>query len=388
MLFLSATGLVIIGLIIGFLGTFSQSPHKNIDYLSPRGDPSSSYHFETIGFLPFWLLDYVKNDSVSQLTTVAYFGLKIGPNGHLVKMDNAWEEEPGWTTLRSDNIRTLFKQARQRSSKLSIVTYLSDGLQIAELLTQPEESARTLVDDLSPIINDYGFTNINLDIESFLKASSTDQEKLIKFIAEVRKNLSIFNAVTLTMEITPISLVRPQLTNSAALADLVDQVVLMAYDFHYSESVVAGPIAPVNGAGQLREYDVETAIKEAIKVVPKEKLILGIPLYGYEWETLSKSAGAPIIPHSGAIASQRRVNQLLSLCPHCEKGFDQVAKEAYVIFPDESGNYFHQIYYEDDRSIKIKFDLVNKYHLAGVAFWAVGYESNLPLEKNKPLSNH
>ncbi len=131
----------------------------------------------------------------------------------------------------------------------------------------------------------------------------------------------------------------------------------------------------------MREFDVATVLKEALNVIPPEKIILGIPLYGYEWETIGNKPGAPTIPGGSATASNRRVAELLASCDNCDKGYDEQARQPYVIFPD--GDYFHQIYYEDRQSLGEKLKLAKEHKIAGVALWALGYEGKNLLEPLK-----
>ena len=176
-------------------------------------------------------------------------------------------------------------------------------------------------------------------------------------------------------------MIEPRLTNAEEIGKIADYLVLMAYDFHYIHSYLAGPVAPIGGVERVREYDVETALKETLNIVPPEKIILGIPLYGYEWETISDKPGAPTIPGSGATASNRRITELLASCDDCIKVFDEQAKQPYVIFPD--GDCYHQIYYEDEQSIKEKLKLAEEHKIGGVALWALGYEGENLLEPLK-----
>ena len=67
-----------------------------------------------------------------------------------------------------------------------------------------------------------------------------------------------------------------------AISQSVDQVRIMAYDFHYSESP-PGPITPMN---QLIEV-----IEHNLTYIPKDKFVLGLPTYGYKW---GESGGIPL----------------------------------------------------------------------------------------------
>jgi spore germination protein len=148
----------------------------------------------------------------------------------------------------------------------------------------------------------------------------------------------------------------------------------MTYDYHYIGSFTSGANAPIGGAGTTIEYDTETAVKEALKAIPSIKVLLGIPLYGYEWETLDSIPESATIPGGSSTASVRRVADLLRTCASCAAQLDTVAREPYVIFPEK--NYFNQIYFENESSMKEKIVLAQKYHLGGVALWALGYEDD------------
>ena len=49
---------------------------------------------------------------------------------------------------------------------------------------------------------------------------------------------------------------------------------IMAYDWHHAGSE-PGPVAPIT--------EVQRTIEFAIKSIPRRKLIIGVPLYGYNW---------------------------------------------------------------------------------------------------------
>lgn len=188
---------------------------------------------------------------------------------------------------------------------------------------------------------------------------------------------------TVTLDLIPIALVKSDLYDARSLGAIVDRVVLMTYDFHYTGSFTSGANAPISGAGTTLEYDTETAVKEALKVMPANKILLGIPLYGYEWETLGAAPESATIPGGASTASVARVADILSKCATCSAQFDQVAREPYVIYPEN--DYYNQIYFENEASLKEKIAMAQKYHLGGVALWALGYEDSTMLN---PLTNY
>lgn len=340
---------------------------------------------QIVGFQPFWLLQNADKPYEKYINTFTYFSLTLDSDGTIVKLVSPQEEEPGWTTLKSDRFQEKLKQAQKNHLKSSLLIHNSNEASISALLKEPEKHAQNLIADVSPIMQKYGFTDLNLDIESFVEASESAQQQYTAFIKEVKKGIDKNNLGTLTVEIPPISLVTPRLINAKEIGKIADYLVLMAYDFHYAGSYLAGPVAPTGGEGKVREYDINTAIKETLNVISPQKVILGIPLYGYEWETVSDKPGAPTIPGSGATASNRRITELLKSCSNCVRGFDELAQQPYIVFPH--GDYFHQIYYEDEKSIQEKLKLAKEYQIAGVALWAIGYEGENLLNPLKAYKN-
>lgn len=340
---------------------------------------------QIIGFQPYWLLQKADKPYEKYVNVFTYFGLTLDNNGTIVKLVNPQEEEPGWTTLKSDRFLEKLKQAQRNHLKSSLLIHNSDEASISALLKEPEKHAQNLITDVLPIMQKYGFTDINIDIESFTEASESAQQQYTTFIKEVKRGIDKNNLGTLTVEIPPISLVTPRLINAKEIGKIADYLVLMAYDFHYAGSYLAGPVAPVGGEGKVIEFDINTALKETLKVISPRKVILGIPLYGYEWETISDKPGAPTIPGSGATASNRRITDMLKSCTNCVKGFEKIAQQPYIVFPDNDD--YHQIYYEDEKSIQVKLGLAREYQIAGVALWALGYEGENLLNPLKDYKN-
>lgn len=328
---------------------------------------------EIVGFLPYWLIAKADKEYGKYITTLTYFGLTVGSDGHIQKLTNPREEEPGWTTLKKNEFK-------RYNAKQSLLVISGDDGAIGEMLNDPVTSANNLVADIAPVMKQYGFTDLNIDIETFMEASESARANFTTFVVTLKDALD----ATITIDLIPIALVKPKLYDAKALGEIVDRVVLMTYDYHYSGSFTAGAVAPVGGAGKTMEFDVEMAVIEALKVIPAHKLLLGIPLYGYQWETIGSAPESATIPGGSATASTRRIADILASCATCSAVLDPISQEPHLIYPE--GAYFNQIYYENEASMKEKIALAQKYHLGGVALWALGYEDGTilnPLAKYK-----
>ncbi len=327
-----------------------------------------------IGFLPYWLLDKASYDYSKYITTLTYFGLRIDTDGTILKLTSPTQEEPGWNALSSGKADAFLQNALEKHVKLSLLVSSGDNDSINQLVSNPINHAKNLIDSVSPILIKYRFSDLNLDIEYTQMASPAARTNFSDFVKNVRRYLP--SQFTLTVEISGNDVIKPYLIDPKEMGKIADNVVLMAYDFHSPSSFVSGPVAPIGGAGIMSEYDVTSATEKAIAQIPNAKLILGIPLYGYEWETLSPLPRSADIPNSGVVASNRRAEELLSTCTNCEVHTDTDAMEKYITYYDSSTGTYHIIFYPDQSSTISKINLANNLDLGGIALWALGYEGN------------
>lgn len=367
---------IVIGLSAGYMyKIYSPALSKGIiNEISPK---------EVIGFLPYWLTDKAQKDYTSYITTLTYFGLTIDGRGKIVKLVNEQEEDPGWHALRSGRMDGFFEDTKKYGIKRSLLIFNADEEQIGELISAPKEHAKNLISEVAPIMKKYEFTDLNLDIESVAIASEESRIRFTEFVSEIKKQMDDHDLGTLTIEASPTALYKTYLINPKTIAPLVDYFVFMTYDYHYQGSAVTGPIAPLTGGGTISEFDVEVAMKDAVKIMPENKVIMGIPLYGYEWETLGDTPRSAIIPGTGITASNRRVEDFLKSCATCSARFDDIAKESYLIYQNDDTGTYHQIFYPDKRAMEEKTAFADLYDLGGVAVWALGYEGKTILEPLK-----
>ncbi len=377
---------LIIGLVLGYVLVFKTplfGRDTGRDFLHL---PVLFAKRQVIGFLPYWLLDKAKKDYSSEITALAYFGLTVESDGSIQKLLNPQEANPGWHALNSGSVDEFLQSAKKKNLTLSLVVFNGDNASIGELISDPVVHAQTLMQQVVPVMKQYGFTDLNLDIEDTADAAS-DEARIhyTQFVAEVRREMDAQHIGTLTIDASPIVLIRKYLIDAKEIAPLVDTFVLMTYDFHYQGSSITGPVAPLSGAGTNLEFDTTVALQSALNAVPRDKIILGIPLYGYEWETLAPTSDSATMPGSGLPASNSRVEDLLKNCATCSAQFDQQAQEGFVSYKDADTGTYHQIYYPNEQSTQAKIKLTKDNQLGGVALWALGYEGDTIMQ---PLQNY
>jgi len=343
-------------------------------------------HREVIGFLPYWLISQAQTDYSSYLTTLNYFALTIGSDGTLKQYTRPGETEPGYLALVSGKADAFLALAQAKNLKLSLTVFSGNDDDIYELLKDPQISAQNLVSEITPVMQQYGFTDLNLDIEQVKDASPAARLAFTQFVTTVKNQLDPQIIKTLSLDVTASSFVKDtHLTDPLTLAPLVDQIIIMAYDYHYIGSLVTGPVAPLDGAGTISEYDVKTAVTEALKIVPAKKIVLGVPLYGYGWESLSNQPRSAVMPGSGFVISNKKAEELLAGCATCSAQFDNTDQETHFSYLNQDTGTYSQIFYPDQTAVKAKISLAKQHDLGGLALWALGYEGNTILS---PLASY
>ena len=311
-----------------------------------------------IGFLPYWLLDKASTNYSKQITTLAFFSLRVDGNGNIQKLLTPQQEEPGWYALRSGKLDPFFSNALKNNLTLSLTVASGDTNSISILMSDPIAHAKNFISDIKPLMDKYKFSDLNLDVEYTQSASASSRTHFIQFVEEVRKELK--EDETFTVEISPTDVIRNNLIDPKAVGKIADNIVLMAYDYHSTSSFVTGPVAPISGAGITSEYDVTSAVEKTLNLVPAIKLTLGIPLYGYGWESLNQVPRSAIIPNTGMAVSNRSAEELLSSCSNCTVQLDEQANEKYISSYESDTNDYKTVFYPDKDSTQAKIDLVNK----------------------------
>lgn len=214
-----------------------------------------------------------------------------------------------------------------------------------------EGARRNALNNLLNLVRQYQYPGLNLDIEylppGYKEPLTQFVQELCKLLAEEKKQLYVCVYPQVAF---PES--RSGLHDYQGLAAASDGLILMAYD-HHRPGTRPGPVAALPW--------VETNIQNALKVVPPEKLWLGIPGYGYQWRGQAKTGAIPAWKAEADAREQKIAVQwdLVSQTPYFAQG------------ANGSGGV---VWYEDKRSAREKIKLARKYKLKGVALWRLGYE--------------
>jgi spore germination protein len=304
-----------------------------------------------IGYVPYWdqrrALDVVwqRSDMFDQVSLVWY---SLDPTGHIVPTDDRY------THINPQAVRAMHARGIQ---VIPTVTSLRNGRWNADIVQQMLHDAaarRTHIRELVQLAVTKGYDGIDIDYESL---SSEDRAVYSRFLTKLGAALHAEGKLLTTA-------VHPKVSNAGydernlaqdyrAIGAAVDQVRVMTYDYSWDTSP-PGPVAPAAW--------VEKVIAWTVRQIPREKVILGIDLLGYDW-----SGGRGVtVDHEQAQALADAHGVTIRRSADGSPSF---------IYRDSSGDR-HEVWWEDARSARTKLALVSEYGLGGVFFWRLGGEDS------------
>ena len=225
-----------------------------------------------------------------------------------------------------------------------------------ELLSRT--SSRTnLINELMAEVFKHDIDGVNVDFE---KISAECAEHYLQFLRELSVKCRQNGIVLSVDNYVPAS--HNAHYNLEEQAKIVDYIIIMGYDEHYEGSETSGPVASL-------QY-VKQGIENALEVVPSEKLINAVPFYTRLWtESMDENGELKITSEvfrmKTTLARVKEANADIIIDP--SSGMN------YAEWEEEDG--FYRIWIEDSESLEQKLKLINKYNLAGVSAWRLGWES-------------
>ncbi|MGO3751284.1 MAG: glycosyl hydrolase family 18 protein [Peptoniphilaceae bacterium] len=201
----------------------------------------------------------------------------------------------------------------------------------------------------------YNLKGINVDFE---QTNIEDRDLITQFVREL-SGVFKSNDLKVSVAVTPIisQNVKNEPYDRESLAEICDYIMIMAYDQHWASSDVAGSVA---------EYKwVEGNINNMLRIVPREKLVLGIPLYSRLWHEGEDKLNS----NSISMNQVKKIIATNNIKPKWQEGI----KQYYAEYKENGKNF--KLWIEDVKSLEWKTSLVAKYNLAGVGSWRKGFET-------------
>jgi spore germination protein len=198
-----------------------------------------------------------------------------------------------------------------------------------------------LIEDICRVSD--GFDGVQIDFEA---VSRDDAEYFLDFLKELKARLPAGRmlSVALPARTAPST----GAYDYSRIAPLVDKIVIMAYDEHWSTSE-PGPVASLSWCAKIVDY--------ATGTIANDKIIMGLPLYGRAWP-------------DKRLARALRFKSVLEMVAE-KKGEPSYSLELGAHF-EYSENVVVKVFFDDERTISEKLNLYRGRGVTSVAFWRIG----------------
>jgi spore germination protein YaaH len=332
----------------------------------------------------FFLLAFLCAGLRLEAKPAALFYLTSGPNSirsflaHSGKVDLL---VPTWYQVDSDGLVTgapnpTVLEVAQRD-KVPVMPILAlFGKKAFHDLSANSEAQQRMNDAMIRECRAHGYTGFQFDFENLLYTDRDALSAVVKRSAEALHKAGL----QLTIATVPNAPGYPGsggfakwiftdwrgAYDLAELAKSVDLICLMTYDQH-TRWTMPGPVAGWQWTVDNLDY--------ALKSVPKEKLSLGIPLYGYHWytsaPTTDKNTGEERPNLSGDYISAPDSTQLATAYQG-KVEWDSADRSAFVYFYRDQMREW--IYFTDLRTFRERYELIEQRGLQGFCSWVLGEE--------------
>ena len=287
----------------------------------------------------------VLQKTLPYLTYLSIFSYEVKPDGSIGTLN----DEPLISAAREAGV-----------APLMVITNIQEGggfdSDLARTILTNESIQDTLIDNVINNMRAKNYTGLDVDFEYIYPENREDYNN---FLRKLRSRLEPLG-YSLTTALAPkIAADQPGLLYEAhdypVHGALTDHVILMTYEWGYT----FGPpmaVAPINEVRRVLNY--------AVSAIPRQKIFMGIPNYGYDWVLpFVEGSRATVVSNVGAVDLARREGARIQ--------YDQRSQAPFFNYFDDNGRE-HVVWFDDARSIEAKMRLVNQYNLGGVSYWTIG----------------
>lgn len=276
---------------------------------------------------------------------------------------NVGRLSPLWFELRADGRMVARRPGALDAEVLSIVrarqialvptvTNDLDRVRVHAMLATAATRTRH-VDQLVALAVRHRFAGIDIDYED---VDPADRANFTAMLQELGRRLRARD-MQLSVDVPPATssaadAIGANAYDLAAIGAAADEVRVLAYDYSTPCSG-SGPIAPIAWVRQVVAHTVE--------FVPRGKLVLGVPLYGYDWARTGCAESRAWLD-TDALRRQHRGTL----------GWSNPFQARQLRYTASGQR--HLVWFEDARATAAKLKLAHDERLRGVALWRLGGE--------------
>ncbi|MDO4953285.1 MAG: glycosyl hydrolase family 18 protein, partial [Synergistaceae bacterium] len=250
-------------------------------------------------------------------------------------------------------------EAHRRGMKIWALVSNSFNGQMTKEFLKNEKARKLFIAQLLAFSKLYGLDGFNFDFE---RVDVADRDAFTQLLREAAPYLKEAGLVVSVDVHKPANTNMSKSHDRKALGSVVDYVMVMAYDQHWSSCPTAGSVADLPWT----KHAVHLTLQEG---VPAEKLLLGIPFYMRRWQCTPLAGGKEKV--KGATLTMEQSDELIRKHKLTPVWLDDKKQDYYEF--KENGQII-KVWVENAKSLAERAALIKEFNLAGAACWRKGHE--------------
>ncbi len=223
----------------------------------------------------------------------------------------------------------------------------------SKLLFNSSELQNNILSALVKVMQKKGYRGLDIDFEY---VQPEDAQAFLEFVKNASQKMHSYGYFV-NVDLAPKASAQQrgllyEAHDYASLGEAADTVLLMTYEwgYTYGPPMAVAPIGPITDV-----------VEFAVSQIPKEKIMLGVPNYGYDW----------ILPFQKGITRAESIGNQYAVTVAGKAGspieYDKVSQSPWFNYTNRGAE--HVVWFEDVRSISTKFDLMTGNGLRGIGYW-------------------
>lgn len=279
------------------------------------------------------------------LTYITIFTYGFTPEGELIEIDDQ---------------EVLDEAKRYGVAPILLISSLSlqgsFSNELSQSLLNNEEAQDRLIENLINTMSVKGYYGLDIDFEYVFQSDREAYARFVQKTTQIMNENGFFVVVSLAPKTSSEQKgLLYEAHDYAVLGNAANIAFLMTYEWGYTY----GPpmaVAPINKVREVLNY--------AVTVIPPDKIFMGMPNYGYDFQLpyVRGSSKASSISNVEAVELAGRMQSTIE--------FDMASMAPFFYYTDSNG-VAHVVWFEDAKSVEAKAELVNEYGFSGIGIWNV-----------------
>lgn len=227
---------------------------------------------------------------------------------------------------------------------------------------------QTLIDNLINLVQSRGAHGVNIDFEGLPSSQKTNFSNFMVNLANQ------MHAAIPGSEVSTVlySVDWGNVFDFNAMEPAVDQYIIMGYGYYYGGSSTAGPTDPLYQFGTSYNYTLSRSLTDYLNAgCPNNKLILGLPYYGYEWPTSSTTVPSSTTGSGSAKTFKVVMDNTSGYYSAANHQYDQDSYSDIFVYNNGS---IRQCFITLEGGFRKRLEHVDRAGIGGIGIWALGYD--------------